>query len=66
MDTPAISGSGNGEGLAGQIQISLLKKSQDMQASQVATLLNSAVQVGNAAAARSANPAVGRHLNITA
>lgn len=66
MDTSAISGSANGNGLDGQIQVSLLKKSQEMEASQVATLLNSAVQVGNAAAAQSANPAVGNHLDVTA
>jgi|GEM_PF-2087423 len=34
--------SANGNGLAGQIQVSLLKTSQDQQASQVAQLLQSA------------------------
>ena len=45
MDTSAISGSSNGADLSGQIQISMLKKSQDLQSSEVAKLLQSA-QVG--------------------
>jgi len=47
MDTSAISGSSSGAGLAGQIQISMLKKAQDLQSSQVEKLLQSA-QVGPA------------------
>lgn len=42
MDTSAISGSSNGADLSGQIQISMLKKSQDLQAGEVASLLQSA------------------------
>lgn len=42
MDTSAISGSSSGADLSGQIQISMLKKSQDMEAGEVAKLLQSA------------------------
>jgi hypothetical protein len=42
MDPSSVSMSANGSGLAGQIQVSLLKTSQDQQASQVAQLLQSA------------------------
>jgi hypothetical protein len=42
MDTSAISGSSNGASLPGQIDISLLKKSQDLQSNEVAKLLQSA------------------------
>ena len=66
MDTSAISGSNNGDGLQGQIQASLLRKSQDMQANQVMSLLNSAVQVGNQAAHAANQPGQGRGIDVTA
>jgi murein L,D-transpeptidase YcbB/YkuD len=42
MDPSSVSMSANGNGLVGQIQVSLLKTSQDQQAGQVAQLLQSA------------------------
>jgi hypothetical protein len=44
METTAISGSSTGADLPGQIQVSLLKKAQDLQANQLDKLLQS-VQV---------------------
>jgi hypothetical protein len=66
MDTSAISGSSNGDGLQGQIQVSLLKKSQDIQASQVLSLLDSAAQVGNQAARSASLPHQGNGIDVTA
>jgi len=41
MDTSAIEGSARGEGLRGAVQVSLLKKAQDMQAMQVQQMMAS-------------------------
>lgn len=41
MDTSAIEGSARGEGLRGAVQVSLLKKSQDMAAMQMNQLMAS-------------------------
>ncbi len=45
MDTSAITGSANGDTLQAAVQMSLLKKTQDMQAQEVSTLLQSATSV---------------------
>lgn len=39
MDTSAIEGSARGEGLQGAVQISILKKSQDMAAMQAQQMI---------------------------
>jgi len=57
MDPSSVSMTANGNGLPGQIQVSLLKTSQDQQASQVAQLLQS-VQVSPAN--------LGKSLDVTA
>ena len=41
MDTSAIDGYARGEGLQGAVQVSLLKKSQDMEAQQMQQMLQS-------------------------
>lgn len=41
MDTSAISGSAKGEGIQGAVQISVLKKAQDMQVQQMQTMMQS-------------------------
>ena len=41
MDTSAISGSSNAADISGQIQLTMLKKAQDLQAGVVAKLLES-------------------------
>ena len=54
MDTSAITGSARGDTLQGAVQISLLKKAQDMQAKEVSTLLEST---------KSASPNLGRNFD---
>ncbi|MEN9307236.1 MAG: putative motility protein [Fibrobacterota bacterium] len=40
MDTSAIEGSARGEGLQGAVQISILKKSQDLAAMQMQQMIS--------------------------